>query len=361
MTKVLSPARLVGPDLSIQIVLALAWRERRWLLVASALSAIVGIVVALSLQPEYASEAKVMPEMSNGAGDVVQRLASSVGFSGLDLSETEGVEAVRPDLYPNVLQSTPFLLELIGQPIKTPDEQLTTVGQLILPENTFVDSIKRFLGLKANKTVPPKTPQPNTPIQLTVRQKALLEAISERVSARFDTRSGVILISAKMPDANAAASVAQMAMNYLTRYVTNYRTEKARQDLHFYIQRLNEARQRYRTAQLRLFRHNDEHKSLILQTATMQRQQLSDELALAQSVYAELARQHEQARLKVQERTPVFKVLEPPTVPLERVSPKRTLLVLGFTIAGFLLGLVYRVVRKGQWLEQWWQLIQHGQ
>jgi LPS O-antigen subunit length determinant protein (WzzB/FepE family) len=54
-----------------------------------------------------------------------------------------------------------------------------------------------------------------------------------------------------------------------------------------------------------------------------------------------LSRQYEQARLKVQERTPVFKVLEPAQVPLKRVSPKRTMIVLLFTGAGLVLGLGY--------------------
>lgn len=190
------------------------------------------------------------------------------------------------------------------------------------------------------------------PVRLTTRQRDLVEDISERIGTRLDTRSGVITITVKMPDATASAMAAQVAMDYLTHYVTNYRTEKARQDLLFYKQRLQEARQRYQTAQLNLFRYNDQHKSLVLQTATIERQRRDAELTIAQTVYTELSHQFEKAKLTVQERTPVFKVLEPAQVPLERVSPKRTILVLIFAFTGFVGSLVYLLVQRVNWVSR---------
>ena len=138
-------------------------------------------------------------------------------------------------------------------------------------------------------------------------------------------------------------------MDYLTQYVTNYRTEKARLDLHFYSQRLNESRQRYQTAQLAVFQYNDQHKYFVVQAATMGKQRREAELNIAQTVYTELSREFEQAKLRVQERTPVFKVLEPAQVPLKRVSPKRTILVLVFAAIGFGLGVLYLLARQADW------------
>lgn len=333
------------------MILRVAWPKRRQVVLTTALFTVLGVVVALLLPPEYGADARIMPEMTNTSNEMVRRLASVAGVSGLDLSETEGGEAVRPDLYPSVLQSTPFQLYLIEQPLVTDDGQPTTIGRMILPEtNTLVTSLKRLFGLGVDSVRRSVLRLPNAPVRLTLRQKTLTEAIGKRVSARFDTRSGIITISAKMPDAGGAAAVAQLAMNYLTQYVANYRTEKARQDLNFYAQRLNEARQRYQTVQSSLFRYNDQHRSIVLEAATVDRQRITDELTIAQAVYAQLARQHEQARLKVQERTPVFKVLEPPTVPLERISPKRTLLVLVFAGVGFVVGVGCVLMRAMDWV-----------
>ena len=335
-------------DLSPETLVRTVWRGRRGLLIVVALAAGLGVLVALLTPSEFVSEAKIMPEMGSNSGDMFKRLASVAGFSGIDMADNEGMDAIRPDLYPNVLQSTPFILYLIDQPVTTTGGQQTTVGRLLnpdtdggwLPTNWFASD---------KKVRPARSAKPGQPLQLSGRQQELAEDIGRRISARLDTRSGVIRISAQMPDANAAAAVTQLAMDYLTQYVTNYRTEKARLDLHFYSQRLNEARHRYQTAQFSVFRYNDRHKYFVVQAATMEKQRMEAELSIAQTVYTELSQQFEQAKLRVQERTPVFKVLEPAQVPLKRVSPKRTIIVVVFAAVGLVLGVLYLMARQADW------------
>lgn len=59
----------------------------------------LGVITALLLKSEFRSEARIMPEMNNGSGDMFKRLASVAGFAGMDFAEAEGLDAVRPDLY----------------------------------------------------------------------------------------------------------------------------------------------------------------------------------------------------------------------------------------------------------------------
>ncbi|RIV19393.1 lipopolysaccharide biosynthesis protein [Fibrisoma montanum] len=310
-------------------------QNRVWVLLVALLFGLAGIGLALMATPEFVSEARIMPEMNSGSNDVFKRLASVAGFAGIDLAETEGVDAVRPDLYPNVLQSTPFILYLLDRPVRTRSGTDQTVTSFLETHKSW--SVAKFLARNEEPQRLIKN-APGQPMELTRQQQDLVEEVQKRVSARLDTRSGIITITAKMPDANVAAGVAQLAMDYLTQYVTSYRTEKARQDLQFYADRLSEARRRYQNAQKGVFEYNDQHRYMVVQAATMDKQRREAELSIAQTVYTELARQYEQARLKVQERTPVFKVLEPANVPLIRVSPKRTVMVLFYTLAGFVVG-----------------------
>jgi uncharacterized protein involved in exopolysaccharide biosynthesis len=332
------------PDISLENSIRIAWKGRLRLIISTVLFAILGVFIALLTTPEFISDARIMPEMNSGTGGIFKRLASVAGFAGMDLSDAEGVDAVRPDLYPNVLQSSPFVLYLLDQVIVQANGERTTVANLLMPTDGW-SLMNWFQGDQEDRTAPFKQIA-GKPVKLTRRQEKLVEEIGKRVNAKLDTRSGIITITAKMPDASGAATVAQLSMDYLTQYVTSYRTEKARQDLQFYSQRLTEARQRYQTAQYSVFHYNDQHKYYVVQAATMEKQRMEAELAIAQTVYTELSRQFEQAKLKVQEQTPVFKVLEPPKIPLVRVSPKRSILVLGYAIAGFLLGIVYLVTQQ---------------
>ena len=334
------------PDLSTGALIRAVWQGRGQLIVLVALFAGLGTVAAFLMQPEFVSEARIMPEMGSSSGDVFKRLASVAGFSGIDMADNEAIDAIRPDLYPSVLQSTPFMLYLIDQTVTTTVGTKATVGTVLMPgaETNWV--WQRLFATPEPADERPLKATIRGPVKLSKRQQELAEDIGKRVSARLDTRSGIISISAKMPDAAVAATVAQLAMDYLTQYVTNYRTEKARLDLHFYAKRLDEARRRYQRAQFSVFQYGDQHKYVVVQAATMEKQRMEAELGIAQTVYTELSRQFEQAKLKVQERTPVFKVLEPAQVPLKRVSPKRTVLVLLCALGGLIVGVGYLMAKQ---------------
>ena len=322
------------------VLLRLVWQARiriGWLVI---FCTSLGAILAWMQQPEFRSEARVMPEMNGGANDLFKRLSSVAGLTDLDFSDADGMDAIRPDLYPNVLQSTPFILYLIAQPVTTTTGTRQTVGAF-LAVGTPGWSFRKLLSFFRFETTPhPLAKGPSGALQLSAQQQDLAEEITERVSARLDARSGLITITAQMPDAYVAASVTRLAMTYLTTYVTNYRTAKARQDLTFYTNRVIEARKRYQKAQFSVFHYNDNNRNVVMLSTTMDRQRMEAELTIAQTVYTELSRQLEQAKLKVQERTPIFKVLEPPSVPLKRTSPKRILTVLLFAGAGFLLGVL---------------------
>lgn len=344
------PANNRWLNLAPEALIRIVWQGRRWLLWFTGSFVVMGIFVALLTKPEFVSEARIMPELSTASGSLFKRLASATGFAGLDLSDAEAVDAIRPDLYPNVLQSTPFLLDLIGRPVTTTEGHTTTVGRFLLPDDAAGWSFTRLFAFGRRVAgQPKKTGKRRGPVELTAWQQDLVEEIGKRVTARLDTRSGIITIRAQMPDARVAALVAQYAMDYLTQYVTTYRTEKARQDLQFYTQRLTEARRRYQTAQYNVFHYNDQHKYFVVQAATMDKQHLEAELTIAQTVYTELSRQFEQAKLEVQERTPVFKLLEPAQVPLKRVSPRRTLLVLAAGGIGLIFGVLYLLAQAANW------------
>lgn len=314
------------------------WKSRFRLLAITAFFTVIGIVVSLVQKPEFSSEARIMPEISQGSGDLIKRLATVAGFAGLEFGETGSVDAVRPDLYPKVLQSTPFILFLMKQSVPTKDGNQKTVAELLKqPDSWF--SKKWFTSSAKTDSVRSKA-NPQT-IRLTQEQQDLLEDIQQRVGAQMDTRSGVITVSAQMPDPVAVAAVTEITLDYLTRYVTNYRTEKSRRDLEFYTNRLKEAKGRFERAQYSMFQYNDQHKYMVVQAATMEKQRIDAELNISQVVYTELAKQFEQAKIKVQEQTPVFKVLEPAKIPLKRSSPRRTAMVVLYTLAGFVVGSVY--------------------
>lgn len=304
---------------------------------------LLGVLWALTRPVEYTSGVQVLPELASKSGGTFSRLNSLAGLAGLDLADLNATEAIRPDLYPSILQTTPFALYLLRQRVQTDEMGSTTLQIYLLRHKSGLSFSSKEATVEA---LPVDTLVTAKAIRLSKGQEALVQEIKGRVTAGIDKKSGIISISAKMPEAALAAAVAQMAMNYLTQYVTSYRTEKALKDFKFLTERTNEARRRYEQAQANLSARKDLTLNMVLNVGQDRIKKLQYDFDLAYSLYAELSKQQEEAKIRVQEQTPVFKIHEPPQVPLVRSEPKRTIIVLVFVGVGAVLGLVYLLIKQ---------------
>jgi uncharacterized protein involved in exopolysaccharide biosynthesis len=70
---------------------------------------------------------------------------------------------------------------------------------------------------------------------------------------------------------------------------------------------------------------------------------LQSDYQLAFEVYSQLAQQLEQAQIKVKEDTPVFSIVKPVTVPIEKSKPNRPLILIIWTFLGvvFAIGWIF--------------------
>lgn len=347
------PARQSDPD-EIEIRLSdivQFFGQNRWrILVGALMGLIIGGLYAFSKPNMYTAQVTVMPEVQSKSASSLGNLGSLAGLAGISLDNLGGQDAIRPDLYPNILQSVPFALDLLKQPVYSPALKARMTLQEFMNrtgETNFLRRIVRiFAGGSGNIQEESLDPRNfSQAIQVTKEQDELIKSIQESASAIHDKKTGIITITATEPDPVVAATVARLSLEYLTNYITTYRTEKARKQVAFLMQQVREAKNKYQTAEYALSNYRDRNRSLYLNTAKIDEQRLQADYLLAQSVYNELSKQLEQAKIKVQEETPVFKTLEPPTVPLRKSGPKRTLILLGFAVAGAFLGTVLALMR----------------
>ncbi len=65
------------------------------------------------------------------------------------------------------------------------------------------------------------------------------------------------------------------------------------------------------------------------------RERLENEASLAFNLYNQTAQQVQKAQAKVQETTPVYAIITPATVPIKAASPRKALILIGFTFLAF--------------------------
>jgi uncharacterized protein involved in exopolysaccharide biosynthesis len=326
--------------------------KNKWIiLIVTILFSGIGVFIAINTPNEYVSQVQILPELeSKDAAGGLSKFKSLAGLAGVDLSSLSSSEAVRPDLYPNILQSTPFLMDVMNLKIYTYKYKQTLAISRFLAENNKRELATKIFGESDEKDkdailINPKD-IPLETIRLDKKQDELIKDLQKRIGATLDKKSGVINISVKMQDPVVAATLVKYAQDYLTKYVAKYRTEKTQKDISFLNERLSEAKRRYDNALYAYSSYQDRNKSLFLNIAKDEGKKLQYEVDLSYNLYAELAKQLEEAKIKVHRETPIFKVLEPAQIPVKKSEPKRSVMVIGFAFLGLILSLVFVLVRN---------------
>ncbi|CAM4222196.1 hypothetical protein EWU23_09920 [Cytophagaceae bacterium 50C-KIRBA] len=317
------------------------------ILAISVTFAALGAVYSLTIPNEYVSTVKLLPEIdSKSAGSNLGGLKSLAGLAGVDLGSGSGVDVVRPEIYPSVLQSTPFLQEALKSNIYVQKRKkwLSVYDYLItspeLPPIQLFGAKSDELKKDENPTILPKEGLSPELIKLNKKELAGIINLKKRISAETDKKNGMVTISVKLTDPVAAATLISFTQNYLTKYVTNYRTEKARKELNFLQDRHEESRKTYDNALSRLSAYKDQHRNTFLQVAKDQEKKMQYEVDLAFNIYSSISTQMADAAVKIQRETPVFKVLEPAQISLEKSEPKRSIITIGFLFFGLFISLV---------------------
>ncbi|WP_018127126.1 Wzz/FepE/Etk N-terminal domain-containing protein [Balneola vulgaris] len=331
------------------------WDNRTTIYKFLAVGFVLGILVALLSPKEYKAYATLMPEYSTEGGGsasgLLKQYGGLLGLSGGSYSSNSN--AIRVELYPEIVNSLTFQYSLANQVFYYNDYD--TSAPLIdyyteIREPGLLPTVKEYtIGLPGKlieslfgeeKLVDKSEANIDSSfiLSLTKNEVGFIEFLRSKTGASLNDESGIISVSATMPNPELAAEVAQFTIQELTTYLTEYRIEKVQRDLGFIKEQLNKAEERFEEAQLALAEFVDSNQGSLSARAQIEQQNLNSEYNLAFDLYNTLTQQYEEAKLKVQEETPMFKVLQPVSVPVEKSSPKSLIIISSFMVLGTVLG-----------------------
>lgn len=170
-------------------------------------------------------------------------------------------------------------------------------------------------GTRIQSPVEGEVMMPLTDDQLRAigRLKACITAEATSKSKIKTTAPNMLTVSTEVHNADVAVELTGLVVESLTRYIGEYRTRKVKSDLRFIDDQLAEAEQKYRRAQQALAATTDRNQNILLATARTDANRRQSEYQLAYNVYNSLLQLKEQAKIKVQEYTPVFTMIDPPS------------------------------------------------
>lgn len=318
------------------------WGERKFVLKACGYAVLIGLVIAFSIPREYTANAMIAPELSDNK--TTGGLSSLAAMAGCNLNATSTADAIYPDLYPDIVTSTPFITGLFNVQVKDLDEEVDTTLYCYLNEHqrvpwwTLITSAPfKALGWVISLfTEEEKEDAILDPFHLTKEEADIAKELSERITVSVDKKTGVTTLSVTMQDARISACLTDTVVRRLQDYITEYRTTKARQDFQFQEKLFERKKKEYEKAQENYAKFADANKNIILLSYRAEQERLENEMRLAYQVYTSVAQQLQMAEAKVQEITPVYTIIEPATIPIKASKPRKTLMLLGIV---FLTGL----------------------
>lgn len=345
-------------DIDIINIISILVQNKISLLKISIICVFIGLICAFSIPKKYQSTAILAPESPQLEGNRLGGMAALVGLGNASVNNTD---ALNSSMFPEIIKSTPFIIDIYNTKIKTTYSQ----NEVLLSEyvvnqkapwwNTCITFPKQILGYiftlfkDREKDMVTENNKINA-YKLTKEQSAIINSIKESLDAIVDEKNGMITVSSTFQDPDVAASVTQKAILELQNYIINYRTKKAQEDFN-YLQELAKSHQiKYYETQEAYAKFIDSNRSVIMQRTQADGIRLQNEMNLAFQIYSQIETQLQAARAKIQEEKPVFTIVEPASVPLQPISPNKTVIILVFVFGGVLIKSFWIIFGKQLWI-----------
>ena len=326
-----------GQEIEIIQLIRLIWHNRKVIIKWSLIGACIGLIIGFSIPKEYTTTVKLSPE-TQGAKSSLGSFSSLASMAGINLNSMNTMDAVYPELYPDVVSSIPFLTNLFSVPVSDQEGELQTVLYDYIFDYTRTSwwnevlswpskVVGGFVSLFQQKTE--RESDTLSTFYLTRNEMKVLENLKERINCIVDKKTNVITLEVTMQDPWISATLTDTIMSNLQQYITNYRTNKARLDLQYTQKLFEDARRSYYAAQQIYANYVDKNQNIVLQSVRAEQERLRNEMDLAYNLYNQMAQQLQVAKAKVQEQVPVYTIIQPATVPLKPSKPSKLMILIG--------------------------------
>lgn len=345
------PANISNDDEIDLIQLAKTlWEGRKTVIRTTIIFMALGLFIAIFSAKEYTASTTMVPQSAEEGSKLGGGLGGLAAMAGINLGSVGGGSMIPPSLYPKIIASIPFQKELMKTllSIEGQKEKVTFADYYLeIKKPGLLGYIKKYtIGLpglilgtiRGDGTDAMLASTNSDLLSITGDEKSLINILSAQLSLEVNDKDGYISISARMPEAKAAAQMVNKTQFLLQEAITKFKVQKAQVQFDFVKGRYQEKKEESSEAQQKLASFRDRNKNVTTATAQTEQERLTAEYNLVYGVYTELAKQLETQKIQVKENTPVFAIVEPVSVPLDKSKPKRPMILVIWTFLGGIVG-----------------------
>lgn len=333
-------------------LLALAkkiWAGRKTILIGALIGTVLGIATALLSTKQYTVSTVMVPQVASKSS--AGGLSSLAALAGIDLGSAMSTGEISPLIYPQIVSSTPFQLELmqskfhfqeVSQPVSLFDYYTHYKKKSVL------SSIRKYtIGLPGvlkkaitgdKKDTLAVSGMDKSLLRLNEEQAEIAKLLEKIIGLEVDAKQGYLTLTVTMNEPLVAAELAQKAQDILQREIIRFKVQKAQADLDFIQGRYDELKARAEGYQVGIAQKSDQYKNLVSSVPQVQSTRLQTQYGIASTVFTEVAKQLEQAKIQVKRDTPTFTIIQPVVLPNLPSGTSRAVYVVVFLLLGGIVG-----------------------
>lgn len=341
-------------DDSIDLIALLKsiWLEKRRIVKWTGVFIVFGVMVALLSPTEYTATATFIPQTSD-SGKASGSLGSLASLAGINLSGAATGGEIPPTLYPELLNAVPVKRSILSIEVPFEGVKLSYGDYLLEKPEPLIGTIKKYTvglpftilnALRGEAEESSSTNQYSS-LVITSSEKSLFNVLDAQIALSVNEKEGFVDLSVTTDDALIATILTKEVKAILQEQIISYKIQHAKEYLNFTEKQYLEKQKEYLKLQDEVASARDANKNIISERYQNQFKVKEGELSIATSVYQELAKQLEQAKLQVAKDTPIFSTLKPVMIPTERSAPKRSLIVVIWAFLGFVISVGYVLVK----------------
>ena len=281
-----------GTGFSLQDIFLPIWVERKTIALISLGIAILTLVINFFLPTYYQATATLLPETEKSKLSALSQFADVAQLAGVNIP---GSEIAR--LYPSIVTSETVLLSVIEKAYQT--------KRFLAPVNLL-----QYFELEGD-----------------TREKNLengLRRLRELMTTSFEARTGIVTITLEMQEPQLAADVLNAVVAELDNFMRLKRITNASEQRKWVEVRLKEVQQDLHLAEERLKEFREKNRRISDSPELMLEQdRLAREVQINSTLFIELKRQYELAKIEEIKNIPIVNILDPARAPVRKERPKR--------------------------------------
>ena len=213
-------------EIDIMELISKLWKKKSMIIKCCIVGAVIGLVVGFSIPKTYTSSVSFAPETQQKTTTGVSSIASMMG-----VNINNSVDAISVDMFPDVVHSTPFIVELFDLPVQF-NWKGTTVNTTLLdymleyqktpwwtPVMRFPFKALAWAKSLVSHESEEGTAGPLDPTNLPKKEREVVMFFAENIMVNVDKKTFKTHMSLQMQDPQVVACVMNAVVENLKTYM----------------------------------------------------------------------------------------------------------------------------------------------